>query len=445
MDTLAKITSRDARSTNALRPLAILLGSTALIVTSASVLASEAYLQEHTAPESATSASPAFTTLQLPVDFPLLHPSFTFNWRSYGLGDDADQATDEHTWATGGRLGVTFPEWHDWLSVGAAAYGSFPVEDSDNDPNRTQLVAPNGGHLLVGGESYINARDGNFNLRLFRQLLDSPYLNDQDNRMIPNVFEAYTLAYRSEALYAGFGYVSRVKLRNSDDYVSMAEAAGARGDSGVIAGGARWKANDSLSGEAFMLYNTDVFSTSYFATDYNTRFTPDTDLRLSAQFTSQRSVGEQRLGDVDTHSLGLKASFGYQRAVFTLAGTTTGDGAGIRSPFGQRPSYLSLMLFNFDRADEDAWLAGVSYRLDELGLPSCSFVVNYAEGAGAHDPTTHAALNDARETDLTLDYRPKSGTLEGLWLRLRYAEGRLGSQDMSQWRVTFNYELKRGQ
>jgi hypothetical protein len=95
--------------------------------------------------------------------------------------------------------------------------------------------------------------------------------------------------------------------------------------------------------------------------------------------------------------------------VFTLAATTTGSDAGIRSPFGQRPSYLSLMLFDgFDRGSEDAWLVGMSYRLDDFALPSWSFVINHAESQSARDPRTGADLNDLHETDFTVDYRPES-------------------------------------
>jgi hypothetical protein len=407
--------------------------------------ATEAQLLEHTAPESATSTPAPASVFQRLIDFPLMHPQFTLGLRSYGLANGADGTANQHTWATGLRLGVTFPEWHDWLSAGVAAYGSFPVGDTGPTPNRTLLVGADNKRLLAMGESYLNARSGNLNLRLFRQLLDAPYLNDQDNRMIPNVFQGYTLLYRTQTLYAGVGYISRMKARDSESYVSMAEAAGAKGsNSGATAAGVRWHPNKWLTGHAFLLDNPDVFSTAYLAADFDSQLAEHTDLRLSAQYTSQRSVGEERLGSFSTRTSGLKAALGYRRAVFTLAASTTGRGAAIRSPFGQRPTYLSLMLFDFDRADEDAWLAGVSYRLDGFGLPSWSFVVNHAEGHGAYNPASRAHLDDRRETDVTVDYRPKSGVLDGLWLRVRYAWASEGSRDLHQWRATMNYDIKPG-
>jgi hypothetical protein len=404
--------------------------------------ADEGQLQRADAPDSATSAAVQPTALQRLVDFPLLHPRVTLNWRSYGFGSEPDNIPAQHTWASGGRLGITFPEWHEWLSLGLSGYASVPIGDTAT-PNRSLLVGADDKSLVVAGESYLNARSGNLNLRLYRQLLDAPYLNDQDNRMIPNVFEGYTLLYRTDKLYAGVGYIARMKARDSDEYRWMSEVAGATGDhTGLIAGGARWNPYSWLMTSAFAFYNEDLFSLVYLASEVDSHLNARTDLRLSAQFTSQQSVGEERIGSFDAHSVGVKAQLGYRKAVLTLAATRIADGAAMRSPFGQRPSYLSLMLYEFDRAGEDGWLGGLSYRLDELGLPSWSLVANHAEGRGARNPTTRQRLAMHRENDLTVDYRPTHGSLNGLWLRMRYASGGEGSLNSHQWRVLLNYEVK---
>lgn len=418
------------------------LGSLATLLAS-TTWANEAVLEENVAPPSATTAPRAHTTLQSPIDEQLKHPQFAFRVRSYGIGSDAGNLAEQHTWAYGGRLGLTFPEWRH-LSIGAAAYASLPAGDAEV-PNRSLLVAPDGERLLAAGESYVNAHYGNLNLRLYRQLLDVAYLNDQDNRMIPNVFEAYTLSYRTQQVYAGIGYVSRMKPRFSEEYLSMSELAGAIGThTGVTVAGVRWHPSKAVATSALVLYNEDVFGLGYLAGEYDIIFSDRTDLRLSAQYTAQQSVGEERIGSFDTDTIGIKLALGHRGAVFTLAGTTTDDGGQIRSPFGQRPSYLASMLFDFDRAGEDAWLASVSYRLDAFSLPSWSFVLTHTEGHDSRLALTGAELADQRETDLTVDWRPQAGTFAGCWLRLRYAAGSEGDVDLSQWRITFNYEVKAG-
>src|SRR4030095_10137236 len=158
------------------------------------------------------------------------------------------------------------------------------------------------------------------------------------------------------------------------EYLSMSQVAGAIGtDTGATAAGVRWHPNKAIATSTLILYNEDVFSLAYLAGEYDIIFSERTDLRVSAQYTAQQSVGEERIGSFDTDTIGVKLALGHRGAVFTLAGTTTDDGAAIRSPFGQRPSYLSSMTLECERAGEDAWLAGVSYRLDPFRLPSWSF------------------------------------------------------------------------
>ena len=100
------------------------------------------------------------------------------------------------------------------------------------------------------------------------------------------------------------------------------------------------------------------------------------------------------------------------------------------------------MIQNFQRAGEKAVVFGFSYNLGKLGLPALGGSANFAWGRGARDPVG-IRLPESQEADLTLDYRPASGLLNGLWLRLRYAvvredgRGRVGDQV----RFILNYEL----
>src|SRR5262249_9210677 len=65
------------------------------------------------------TAPSVLTTLQSLIDEQPKHPQFAFKVRSYGFGNDADNIAEQHTWAYGGRLGITVPEWHH-LTIGGA-------------------------------------------------------------------------------------------------------------------------------------------------------------------------------------------------------------------------------------------------------------------------------------------------------------------------------------
>ena len=65
------------------------------------------------------------------------------------------------------------------------------------------------------------------------------------------------------------------------------------------------------------------------------------------------------------------------------------------------------------------------------------------KGSDALDPSTGAPLADQSEYNYTLDYKPGSGPLEGLWLRARYAQVRedgRGKVD-DQLRIIINYSI----
>ena len=404
----------------------------------------ETELVDKVAPESATTAGEAGVRLQKPKEMHFFQPKLTGHFRTYDLQRDDNSQESQHTWAAGGWLGVETQRWWNLVSGGATAYGSFPLQTQGaGDP--TLLVAPDGGSLAVIGEAYVDISRDNFSARLYRQRLSAPYLNDQDTRMIPNTFEAYTLGYNAKYADVGGGHVTRIKTRNSDAFVPMAEVAGATGAStGVTVIGARLPPLYPYQVSAILMHNWDVFSTFYSEANWDWKHVDGLDARLGAQFTSQRSVGQELIGSFSTWTSGLKASGGYRGGVLTLAGTVTGEGAAIRSPFGLKPSYNTLMLFDYDRAGERSMRIGFSDRLDWTGVEGLSFVLNYAQGVGARALPNGVDLPRRSEADFTLDYRPKEGGPSGLWLRLRFADGRDGDTRIQELRLILNYEVGAG-
>jgi hypothetical protein len=61
----------------------------------------------------------------------------------------------------------------------------------------------------------------------------------------------------------------------------------------------------------------------------------------------------------------------------------------------------------------------------------------------ALDPVSGLGLADENETDLTIDFRPPSGPLQGLWIRFRRADGDRGdpAADRKDSRIIVNYDL----
>jgi hypothetical protein len=280
-------------------------------------------------------------------------------------------------------------------------------------------------------------------LRLYRQDFNMPYINRKDSRMIPNTHEAYVLRYPGERLQWLFGQVTKMKQRDSEDFVPMGEIAGVQGsNSGTTVAGVRYKFSDKTTLGTLVQYTNDLFTTAYTEAGFRRTISENWGLQFATQLTNQWSVGQELLGDFSTYTWGLRSKVSYRGAILTAAYTNTGDFR-IRKPFGGTPGFTSSMLFDFDQAHEEAYRIGLSQNFARRGFPGFSLIINYTKGrnAQADDGTLQP---DADVISITADFRPQKGFLKGLWLRVRYAEGDRGSPaaDRREVRVILNYSLE---
>ena len=371
--------------------------------------------------------------------------SLFLNFRTYYFYRDKDGSSNNEAWALGGSINYESGWWRDRLQIGLVGYTSQKLYGPDSRDG-TLLLRTGQQEFSVLGQAYLALRIiDNLNLRLYRQAFDKvPYVNKQDSRMVPNTFEAYSLI--------GLGlkntdfivsHVTKMKTRNSSSFEYISEVAGYKGtEKGLTMGGARYKFSQGNDIGVISQYAWDLWNTVYAETNTTWEPTAETDIRLSLQYTDQRSVGDEMDGDFETYVFGGQVGASYQGAILTLAFSSTDNDSKIRNPFGGYPGYLSLMVKDFYRADEDAWLIGFSYDFSSLGLDGLSSFFNYANG---DTPDSGAAASpDQEEFDITMDYRFQKDFLKGLWLRLRYAyvdqDGPDGI-DVNDFRIIVNYEL----
>jgi hypothetical protein len=374
----------------------------------------------------------------------LQNGSLSLGLRNYYLNREREQLPNSEAWAQGGALDYDSAWWKDRVRIGATLYTTQKLY-GPSDKDGTLLLKRGQESFTVLGEAYIEAKlVDDVILKLYRQGLYMPYVNRNNSRMIPNTFEAYTISNTSsERFVYGLGQVDKIKQRASDKFVSMTEAAGIDGkDHGVTMGGFRYKFDNGANIGAVDEYARDFMNIFYIEANTRNRTLFDISTQLSGQYTNQRSVGDELGGKFDTWTWGLKAAASYAGVVLTLAHTSTDSNAGIISPWGGRPSYLSIMLQDFDRADEDGWLIGMSTDFRSLNLKGLGTFVNYA--VGNTPDSGRNASPDQKEFDITLEYRREEGLLEGLSMRLRYAkvnQDGINGNDISDLRAIVNYTL----
>ena len=367
--------------------------------------------------------------------------------RNYYFNRDDLDDLDIESWAQGGWLRLKSGRIRDALLVGATLYGSYQLDGSE-EGGAAALLTPEQEDITILGELYAKLDYAGYLLRLGRQEYDMPFLNRQDNRMIPNTFEGYSLSYLggdATRFQCGAGFVQRMKKRNSDTFVYMSEAAGVPGAKrGAFTAGARYMLAEALALEAFDIYTSDLLNIFYAEAVSRLETERGAGLRLSAQFIHQESVGEELLERAagSTWALGGKADLSYRKAVLTLALTGNSSSGDLISPYGSYGGYNSVIINDYQRAGEYGMRAGLSYDFSRIGLEGLSAFGNYVWGFGVVDPETGEDAADRDELDLTVEYRFRKTWLKGLVIRLRSARlEEEGGRSAEDYRIIVNYTL----
>jgi hypothetical protein len=373
------------------------------------------------------------------------------NVRTYYFYRDKFDDSKSEAWALGGALSYQSGYFLDHFSVGSVFYMSERLYGPD-DRDGTLLLKPGQHGYEVVGQLYgrVKLFDENF-LNIYRYEYNTPFINKNDNRMTPNTFEGYTFngAYGGKDGAPGFryggGYITKIKERNSDRFIPMSQDAGADVKRGVgLAGG-----NVSYKGftlGAINYYSTDIINIFYTEGSYKLKVTDRLGLLFLAQFTDQRSVGDDLLKgkSFKTNQFGVRTDMSYGGGILSLGYTTDSKGTDLQNPWSGYPGYTSVQVQDFNRAGEDAFIAKLSYDFKRLGLEGVTAYALYVHGWGRVDPTTKASVPNENEFDVDLQWRPQWKFIKGLWFRTRYANVHQyeGPKDtIHDFRVIVNYDI----
>ena len=384
---------------------------------------------------------------------------FRFNIRTYYFDREKFDGSESQAFTIGGWVGLKTGYFLDHISLGVTGYTSQKLV-GDKDKDGTSLLKPGQESYTVLGEAYVDLRIiKDLNVYVGRKEYNTPFINGDDTRMTPNTFEAIALQGRIEwgkgstdpskdgveqaesgsVLKYGAGYFERIKTRNSDEFVSMAEAAGADVNRGVYTAGALYEKGNFTFG-AIDYYSPDIINIGYAETTLKLPINPDWEPKLAAQFVDQRSVGDNLLqGDsFSGRQFGIKAELPVKKALFTLAYTHTTDGTNMQNPWSGYPGYTAVQVQNFNRAGEGAFLVRASYEFTKIkGLST------YALAVFGTDPSELGQYRQ-NEYDFNVQWKPPEGVLKGFSLRLRYALVQQDGgdvQDLQDFRVICNYGL----
>lgn len=353
--------------------------------------------------------------------------------------------SENEAWAIGGSAGLKTGYFLDFLALGATVYTSQRLYGPDDKGGTSLLESDQSGYTVIG-EAY-----GDFqladDLHLYagRKAYDTPYINRDDGRMTPKTFEAVTLDGRTtvgddgSTLSYGAGYFSKIKERNSDEFVPMSEDAGADVNRGVwMADGIYKKGGFAFS--AYDYYSQDIINIAYGEALYLTPFVWGTKINLGAQYSDEHSTGDNLLmgEEFNAHQVGVKADLIAGGATFTVAYSDAGGNEDIQYPWGIYAGYTSVQVEDFNRDGEKAFMMKAKYAFSCIkGLSTYALWVN---GTEPDDPSEYSQ----EEYNGNIQWAIPSGPLKGLMLRMRYAlvtqDGDTGD-DYTDFRMICYYDI----
>jgi hypothetical protein len=394
-------------------------------------------------------------------DFPADTPAFFRDTliqvvgRTYDLSRDNSNGSKSNAWAAGGWIVYRSGLLADIFGLQAAFYTSQPLF-GPSDESGTKLLTPNQNALNVFGQAYARAQITDQEFRVGRQLVNTPLINAQDNRMVPNTFEGLTLDTlpdKDRSYDYVVGYLTTIKQRDSNNFISMSNAiaGGNTADRGAPFGMFRYQPFPQLS-TVFMDYAVpDFANTAFLQAEYDFKLPQDRpNWVVGANIIDQQSLGEELLtgGSFHTFQASAKVQMAYAGFTLFVAGSATGDGSKIFSPYGSKPNYTDMQQASFDNAGEKAFGGSVAYdfgyAFKEYGLSGLSAGVWDTQGWGAMVPGTGARIPERNELDLWLQYRPTSGPLQGFRLKTQYSDlwqSGNARNPQSEFRIILDYTI----
>lgn len=358
----------------------------------------------------------------------------------------ASPEKEQEALAAGGWFEWETGRWHG-IAFGVSLYASQKIYGPE-DKGGTNLLAPGQQGFAVVGQAWADATAGKTSLRLYRQKIDTPFLNYRDIKMAPFTFEAYTLENRDvPGLLATVSYVTRVKEWVDTQFFSLGEAAGWDTESAVTFAGLDWRSpGKEARVQAWGYHVASQFDTFYGQADGTIPLGGGFSTTLSGQWIQERGSENGFYGPFGTWMWGAMATLDWNGCQAGFALTDTSKEFEVVNPWAGYPGFTSIMEEDNNLAGERSWLLTATIDLAVVGIP----------GLKAHWDRTKSYVTtdllgiskkDQFENDVTVDYR-FGGALKGLALRARAAwvdssasTYTLGGQDYRDYRLILNYDL----
>lgn len=255
--------------------------------------------------------------------------------RAAYVNQENDASQDTYGSSIGGVLKYETAEWNG-LKLGVGAYVSqklhFASGDVDEGRINTDLFDMDGKSYAYVGEAYVDYTMGDLNLKVGRQLIDTPFADTDDIRMHPNTFEAAVATYGGlEGTTLVGGYVTRwAGFDSGDDISKFKKLDRDKSDGAAVIG----VANESIENLALQAwyYNIDqVADAIYTDATYAIPLSETTGFELGAQYAH---FSEEKGSGLDGNVYGIGTAFNVGALTLGVAYNRGSNDDGKSPPIG---------------------------------------------------------------------------------------------------------------
>ena len=313
-------------------------------------------------------------------------------------------------YAVGGHIHFDTARYYG-LKLALSAYGVLDLGINQNPWHQNPYFFDAKGKSFVTlSKAFLDGKWGNTQVRLGRQILDTPLADSDDIRMMPNFFEAYTITNTDiDRLTLTAGYIDKMAgWENGVDasrFVAISNVLGAsEAMSGVAFIGATYEGIPNASISAWYYRYDDVADVVYAEASYAYAFRL-CDTVLSLQYAHGNDSGDALLGKRDASTWGVSLSAEIPDTGVSLMAAynrDNGQTGAIDLSLGGGPFFTSMEDLTIDAiaGEGTAWVLSSGYDATQAGIDGLN--VGIAYGMFRSDtPSTHF---HASETDIIVNY-----------------------------------------
>lgn len=392
------------------------------------------------------SAQPRETRLTTEIDKlgqAFTHGKSNLRLRSFFIDQDFDNGALARTLAVGGWISYRTADFHG-LGAGVTLATAQPFIYDDTAEGGAGALPPDQSGITVFSEAYLTATLGKTQFSLFRQVLDTPFLDHEDDRLIPTTYEAYGLHDRSlPHTHLELFYVNGIKQQDSDTFQSMTAVAGIEGDDqGLLYFGGRYAPEEGRFLDAYNYYCNQYMNTFYFELDYPLSLPAGLTLTPAVQYMDQRSVGDAVGGSFNTYAVGGKGQLDWDAFSLVLAFNSVGDNFGMQQPWADYPGFTGMVELDNKQAGMDSWMTALGWQKDIKQVGRISAWVFYSYAYTPDRDGTSAPRQ--KEFDMIVDYQPEM--VRELTFTLKYTDinqdNVLGENTSQEIRLLLDWAIK---